>query len=49
MPKVKPECCYSYPPRCRNCPVVARRLREIAERGLRGEELRRALKAVRDE
>jgi hypothetical protein len=30
-----------------SCPVVALRLRKIEDRGLRGKELRRAVKAAR--
>lgn len=47
MGKVKKKCCRSKPKRCSNCPVVALRLSKIEHRGLRGKELRRAVKAAR--
>ncbi|QJY44971.1 hypothetical protein [Pseudonocardia broussonetiae] len=47
MGKVKKKCCRSKPKRCSNCPVVALRLRKIEDRGLKGKELRRAVKAAR--
>ena len=47
MTKVTKKCCRSKPKRCSNCPVVALRLHKIESRGLRGKELRRAVKAAR--
>ena len=47
MSRVKKKCCRSKPKRCANCPVVALRLDKIESRGLRGKELRRAVKAAR--
>lgn len=47
MGTVKKKCCHSKPKRCSDCPVVAPRLHKIESYGLRGEELRRAVKAGR--
>ncbi|MDN5749041.1 MAG: hypothetical protein L0H64_11085 [Pseudonocardia sp.] len=47
MGKVKKKCCRSKPKRCADCPVVALRLSKIESRGLRGKELKRAVKAAR--
>ncbi|WP_214364308.1 hypothetical protein [Pseudonocardia sp. H11422] len=47
MGKVKKKCCRSKPKRCSNCPVVAQRLSKIADRGLKGKELARAVKQAR--
>jgi hypothetical protein len=47
MGNAKKKCCRSKPKRCSNCPVVALRLHKIAERGLTGKELKRALKQAR--
>lgn len=47
MTKVKKTCCRSKPKRCSRCPVVAKRLGKIADRGLTGKDLRRAVKAAR--
>jgi hypothetical protein len=44
--KVKKRCCRSRP-RCRRCPVVARRLAKAGAHELTGKELKRAVRQAR--
>ncbi|GAA4851766.1 hypothetical protein ACFQ34_27690 [Pseudonocardia benzenivorans] len=47
MGKVKKKCCRSKPKRCKNCPVVALRLRRLGADELTGMKLRKALERAR--
>ena len=44
--KVKKKCCRSTP-RCKGCPVVAMRAARLAEAGLTGKDLKKAVKKAR--
>jgi len=46
VPKVKKKCCRSKP-RCKSCPVVAMRRAKFEADGLKGKELKRAVKQAR--
>ncbi len=47
MAKPKKKCCRSTPRRCANCPVVAKCKRDLKAQGMRGKELKRAIRAAR--
>jgi hypothetical protein len=47
MGKVKKKCCRSTPERCRNCPVVAKRLSRVALDELSGKARRKAIERAR--
>ena len=45
--KVKKKCCRSTPERCKSCPVVLMRTERLAEAGLSGKALKKAMKKAR--